>query len=68
MRGTHCPSPPFEAIHLTRECTMGDTFAITAGDTRAGSNIPAWVSRAGHTLVDVGILAGGGRYLTTRSR
>ena len=66
-RGHHCPGPLSEAIRLVRECSVGETIAVLADDPSAGSSIPAWVQKAGHSLT-VEESPMGCRYLLTRNR
>ena len=52
-RGSFCPGPLMELIRGIRESAPGDTLAVYSSDSGSRIDIPKWVEKAGHRLVDV---------------
>jgi tRNA 2-thiouridine synthesizing protein A len=52
-RGSYCPGPLMELIRAIREGSVGDVIAIYSSDNGSRTDIPKWVEKAGHRLVDV---------------
>jgi tRNA 2-thiouridine synthesizing protein A len=53
-RGSFCPGPLMELIRAIRESQVGDVIAVYSSDSGSRTDIPKWVEKAGHRLVDVG--------------
>ena len=53
-RGSYCPGPLMELIRAIREGQVGDVIAVWSTDKGSRIDIPKWVEKAGHRLVDVG--------------
>jgi TusA-related sulfurtransferase len=52
-RATRCP-PPLEClIRAIDDCRAGEVCEVLSDDTMTRIDIPAWVHKAGHELVDV---------------
>lgn len=52
-RGSYCPGPLMELIRAIREGQVGDVLAVISSDNGSRTDIPAWVTKAGHRLVGV---------------
>jgi tRNA 2-thiouridine synthesizing protein A len=52
-RGSFCPGPLMELIRAIRESEPGQIIAVYSSDTGSKTDIPKWVEKAGHRLVDV---------------
>ena len=52
-RGMPCPGPLMSLIGAIREGTVGDTIEVLSSDEGSKTDIPAWVAKAGHELVEV---------------
>ena len=52
-RGMPCPGPLMSLIGAIREGTVGDTIDVLSSDEGSKTDIPAWVAKAGHELVEV---------------
>lgn len=52
-RGSFCPGPLMELIRAIRESQVGDVIAVYSSDSGSRTDIPKWVEKAGHRLVDV---------------
>jgi tRNA 2-thiouridine synthesizing protein A len=52
-RGMPCPGPLMSLIGAIREGAVGDVIEVLSSDEGSKSDIPAWVAKAGHELVEV---------------
>jgi len=52
-RGMPCPGPLMSLIGAIREGAVGDTIEVLSTDEGSKTDIPAWVNKAGHELVEV---------------
>ncbi len=52
-RGSYCPGPLMELIRAIRESAPGQVIAVYSSDTGSKSDIPKWVEKAGHRLIEV---------------
>jgi tRNA 2-thiouridine synthesizing protein A len=52
-RGMACPGPLMTLIGAIREGSVGDVIEVLSSDEGSKSDIPAWVAKARHELVDV---------------
>jgi tRNA 2-thiouridine synthesizing protein A len=52
-RGSFCPGPLMELIRAIRESQVGDVIAVYSSDSGSRTDIPKWVEKAGHRLVDL---------------
>jgi tRNA 2-thiouridine synthesizing protein A len=51
-RGSFCPGPLMELIRAIRESGPGQMIAVYSSDTGSKIDIPKWVEKAGHRLVE----------------
>ncbi|MGA9159465.1 MAG: sulfurtransferase TusA family protein [Actinomycetota bacterium] len=52
-RGMPCPGPLMSLIGAIREGAVGDVIEVLSADAGSKTDIPAWVAKAGHELVEV---------------
>jgi tRNA 2-thiouridine synthesizing protein A len=52
-RGSFCPGPLMELIRAIRESQVGDVIAVYSSDKGSKTDIPKWVEKAGHRLVEL---------------
>jgi TusA-related sulfurtransferase len=52
-RGSFCPGPLMELIRAIRESAVGDVIAVRSSDRGSRVDIPKWVEKAGHRLIEV---------------
>ena len=52
-RGSFCPGPLMELIRAIRESTPGQVIAVYSSDAGSRTDIPKWVEKAGHRLVEL---------------
>jgi tRNA 2-thiouridine synthesizing protein A len=52
-RGSFCPGPLMELIRGIREGSVGDVLAVYSSDNGSKTDIPKWVEKAGHRLVEI---------------
>jgi tRNA 2-thiouridine synthesizing protein A len=52
-RGMACPGPLMTLIGAVRAGAVGDTFAVLSSDAGSKTDIPAWIAKARHELVEV---------------
>jgi len=52
-RGSFCPGPLMELIRAIRKARVGEVISVYSTDSGSKTDIPAWVEKAGHELIDV---------------
>lgn len=52
-RGMACPGPLMSLIGAIRESEVGTVIEVISSDAGSKTDIPAWVSKAQHELLDV---------------
>ena len=52
-RGMPCPGPLMSLIGAIRESQVGDVIEVLSSDAGSNTDIPAWVAKARHRLLDV---------------
>ena len=67
-RGMACPGPLLALIGAIRQGQVGDTFEIISSDAGSRTDIPAWVAKARHELVEVIPDAGFARFIVRKAR
>jgi tRNA 2-thiouridine synthesizing protein A len=67
-RGMPCPGPLMSLIGAIRESAIGDVIEVLSSDEGSKSDIPAWVAKAGHELVQVAPEDGYARFVVRKAR
>lgn len=52
-RGSFCPGPLMELIRAIRESQPGQVIVVHSSDSGSKIDIPKWVEKAGHRLVEI---------------
>jgi tRNA 2-thiouridine synthesizing protein A len=52
-RGSFCPGPLMELIRAIRESEPGQVIAVYSSDSGSRTDIPKWVEKASHRLVEI---------------
>jgi tRNA 2-thiouridine synthesizing protein A len=52
-RGMPCPGPLMTLIGAIREGSVGDVIEVLSSDEGSKTDIPAWVAKARHELIEV---------------
>jgi TusA-related sulfurtransferase len=67
-RGMPCPGPLMSLIGAIRAGEVGDVYEVLSSDAGSKTDIPAWVAKAGHELVEVQEDDGFARFVVRRTR
>jgi len=67
-RGMACPGPLMTLIGAIREGQVGDVIEVLSSDEGSKSDIPAWVQKAQHELVEVVEDDGYARFVIRKAR
>lgn len=51
-RGSFCPGPLMELIARLKFGQVGEEFEVLSTDKGSASDIPEWVRKVGHELID----------------
>jgi len=52
-RGSYCPGPLMELIKTIKQVNVGEVVEVLSSDESSAKDIPEWVKKAGHELLDV---------------
>lgn len=67
-RGMPCPGPLMSLIGAIREGQVGDVIEVLSSDEGSRSDIPAWINKAGHELVEIVEEDGFARFIIRKVR
>ena len=67
-RGMACPGPLMNLIGAIRQGQVGQVFEVLSSDEGSKTDIPAWVAKAKHELVEVRQEEGFARFLVRKAR
>jgi TusA-related sulfurtransferase len=67
-RGMPCPGPLMALIGAIREGEVGDVIEVLSSDEGSRSDIPAWVAKAAHELVEVRPGSGYATFVVRKAR
>lgn len=67
-RGMACPGPLMNLIGLIRQSKVGQVLEVLSSDEGSRTDIPAWVAKARHELVEVVPLDGYARFVVRKAR
>lgn len=51
-RGTFCPGPLMELIAGIKQVEVGDELEVLSTDEGSAKDIPEWINKVGHTVVE----------------
>ena len=67
-RGMPCPGPLMSLIGAIREAQIDDVIEVLSSDEGSRTDIPAWIAKAGHELVEVVEDEGSTRFFARKTR
>ncbi|MBI4260578.1 MAG: sulfurtransferase TusA family protein [Actinobacteria bacterium] len=67
-RGMACPGPLMTLIGAIREGAVGEVIEVLSSDEGSRTDIPAWVAKAGHEMVEVVEEDGFARFVVGKAR
>jgi tRNA 2-thiouridine synthesizing protein A len=67
-RGMPCPGPLMSLIGAIRQSAVGDVIEVLSSDEGSRTDIPAWLQKAGHELVEVVEADGFARFVVRKVR
>lgn len=67
-RGMACPGPLLNLIGAIRSGQVGDVFEVISSDAGSRTDIPAWVTKAKHEMVNVVEEDGYARFIVRKAR
>ena len=67
-RGLPCPGPLMNLIGAIREGAVGDVIEVLSSDAGSRTDIPAWIAKAQHELVEVVEEDGFTRFVVRKAR
>lgn len=67
-RGMPCPGPLMSLIGAIRQGGVGDVIEVLSSDEGSKTDIPAWLQKSGHELVEVVEEDGFARFVVRKVR
>lgn len=67
-RGMACPGPLMNLIGAIRQGQVGQIFDVLSSDEGSKTDIPAWVAKAKHELVEVVPESGYSHFIVRKAR
>jgi tRNA 2-thiouridine synthesizing protein A len=67
-RGMACPGPLLSLIGAIRQSGVGEAVEVWSSDAGSATDIPAWVAKARHELIEVAEEAGYTRFRVRKAR
>ena len=67
-RGMPCPGPLMSLIGAIREGEVGDVIEVLSSDEGSRTDIPAWITKARHEMVEVDEEDGFARFVIRKAR
>jgi tRNA 2-thiouridine synthesizing protein A len=67
-RGMPCPGPLMSLIGAIREGHVGDVIEVLSSDEGSKTDIPAWITKAKHDLLEVVPENGFARFIVRKAR
>lgn len=52
-RGSFCPGPLMELVRAIKEIEVGQVIDLYSADEGSRRDIPKWIEKAGHELVEI---------------
>jgi TusA-related sulfurtransferase len=67
-RGMPCPGPLMSLIGAIREGALGDVIEVLSSDEGSKTDIPAWLEKSGHELLETVPDDGFMRFIVRKTR
>ena len=65
-RGSYCPGPMMELIKAIRQSEVGELISLLSSDEGTRVDVPAWINKAKHELVEIINEDGFDRYIVKK--
>ena len=65
-RGSFCPGPMMELIKAIRQAEVGEFIALLSSEPGTRNDVPAWITKAKHDLVEIIYEDGYDRYIVKK--
>lgn len=65
-RGSWCPGPLMELVRVIKEEPVGTEFELLSSDEGSRKDVPLWLDKAGHQLIEVQSDTGFDRYIVRK--
>ncbi len=66
-RGSWCPGPLMELVRVIKEEPVGTEFELLSSDEGSRKDIPIWLNKAGHQLVELRPDSGFDRFIVRKT-
>lgn len=66
-RGSWCPGPLMELVRVIKEEPVGTEFELLSSDEGSRKDVPFWLEKAGHELLEVRPESGYDRYVVRKT-
>ena len=66
-RGSWCPGPLMELVRVIKEEPVGTEFELLSSDEGSRKDVPLWLEKAGHQLVEVQPEPGFDRFIVRKT-
>lgn len=66
-RGSWCPGPLMELVRVIQEEPAGTEFELLSSDEGSRKDVPLWLEKAGHQLVEVRPESGFDRFIVRKT-
>lgn len=67
-RGMACPGPLMNLIGAMRQGTVGQVFEVLSSDEGSKTDIPAWIAKAKHEMIEIKQEEGFARFIVRKAR
>jgi len=64
--GSFCPGPMMQLIKAIRQAEVGEYLALLSSDEGTRNDVPAWLNKAQHELVEIINLDGYDKYIVKK--
>jgi TusA-related sulfurtransferase len=65
-RGSFCPGPMMELIKAIRQAEVGEYLSLLSSDEGTRNDVPAWINKAKHELIEIINEDGHDRYIVKK--
>ena len=65
-RGSFCPGPMMELIKAIRQAEVGEFLELLSSDEGTRNDVPAWIRKAQHELIEIINEEGFDRYIVKK--
>ncbi len=66
-RGSWCPGPLMELVRVIKEEPVGTEFELLSSDEGSRRDVPMWLEKAKHQLIEVRAESGYDRYVIRKT-